>query len=136
MCSSEDLRDTRRLERVRRVGAGLFSAQAGTREDFIGIGDVLRVEGAAKELHGCQVRLGEHVAERLLLLLAYSMLTSDGAAVVDAEAQDSIGEFKRFLLLAGYGLIVEHEWMQVAVAGVEDVGHTQAGSAGQAVDLI
>src|SRR5580704_12582814 len=136
MWSSEDLRDARCLERVGRVGSGLFGAQARAWEDLIGIGNILRIECAANKLHGCQVGLGEHVAERLLLLLAHAVLASDGAAMVDAEAEDTIGEFERFLLLAGHGLIVKHQWMQVAVAGMEDVGYTQASRAGQAVDLI
>ena len=84
-----------------------------------------RIEGAAHQLHGGQVGLGEHVAERLLLFLAHAVLAGNGAAVIDAEMQDAIGEIERDLLLAGNGAVVEHQRMQVAVAGMEDVGHAQ-----------
>src|SRR5690242_21494772 len=73
-----------------RIGTRLFGAQSRARKHFIGIGDIVRVEGAAYQLHGGQVWLREHVAQRLLLLLPHAVLAGDGAAMIHTEAEDAI----------------------------------------------
>ena len=54
-------------------------------KSFVGVGDVLRVEGAADALHGFEVGFGEHVAHGALLLAADAVLAGDGAAGFDAD---------------------------------------------------
>ena len=80
------------FERVRRVGAGFFAAESRTREEFVGVGDLVWVEGATDELHGVEVGLGVHVAHGLLFLLAHAMFTGDGPSVIDAEVKNANGE--------------------------------------------
>src|SRR5205807_1058919 len=65
--ASEELRDPRRLQRMRLVGTRLLRAQAGTREHLGGVGQPLGIEGAAHALHGVEVRLGEHHGHERLL---------------------------------------------------------------------
>src|SRR5436309_14426652 len=92
--SSENLRDARRFQRMRRVGTGLFGAQPRARKHLVGIGYICWIECAAHQLHGGEIGLGEHVAHGFLLLLAYAMLAGDGAAMVDAEAENAIGKLE------------------------------------------
>ena len=62
------------------------------------------------------------------------MLAGDRAARVDAEHEDQLRKLLRTRGLALDAPVVEHERMQIAVAGVEDVAHTQAVLLGQRVD--
>lgn len=42
------------------VFAGFFAAEAGSWENFCGIGELEGIEGAADALHGGEVGFGEH----------------------------------------------------------------------------
>ena len=121
---------------MRGVLAGFFAAEARSGEHFGGIGKLERVEGAADAVHGVEVGLGEHLGHHLLFLLADAVLAGDGAAGVDAHFEDARGERFGGVLLAGDAAVVEDHGMQVAVAGVKDVGHAQAGFAAMRVDFV
>src|SRR3546814_15021439 len=73
-----------------------------------------------------QVGLAEHRAHEIALLDADAMLAGQHAADLDAELQDVGAEVLRLLQLARLVGVVEDERMQVAVAGVKDVGDAQA----------
>ena len=63
------------------------------------------------------------------------MFTGDGAAGGDAEVEDFGGERFGGVLLTGDACIVEDEWVEVAVAGVEDVGDADACGCAEARDF-
>ena len=104
---------------MRLVGAGDIGAQPRPRKDLIWVRDVLWIEGAAHQLHCLEIRLSEHVAERLLLLLAHAVFAGDGAAAIHAEVQNAVGEIERNLFLSLNGAIVKNQRMQVTVAGMK-----------------
>ena len=64
------------------------------------------------------------------------MLAGDRASVADADAEDVTGHLLGLLLFAGDTGVEEHERMEVAVAGVEDIGDPQAVLGSQIGDLL
>ena len=66
------------------------------------------------------------VAHQVALLDADAVLAGQHAADLDAEPQDVGAERLGPLELAGLVGVVEDQRMQIAVAGVEDVGDAQA----------
>ena len=55
-----------------------------------------------------------------------AVLAGDRAAVLDAQVEDRAGHLLGPLGLARHRVVEEHQRMQVAVAGVEDVRHPDA----------
>ena len=115
----------RHLARVH-VHAAELGAAVQRREDLAGIEQALAVERAFEALLLVEVDLREHDRHEVAFLDADAMLTGQHAADLDAQPQDIGAEFLGALELAGRIRIVENERMQVAVAGVEDVGDAQA----------
>ena len=111
---------------MRLVLAGFFTAEARRWEDFSGIAEIERVEGAADALHGGQVGFGEHFGHGVFFVLADAVFAGDGATGGDAEVEDLGGQGLGGVLLAGDACVVEDEGMEVAIAGVEDVGDADA----------
>src|SRR5580658_1713596 len=111
---------------MRDVLAGFFAAEAWSGENFGGIAEIERVEGAADALHGGQIGFGEHFGHGVFFVLAYAVFAGDGAAGGDTEVEYFGGEGFGGVLLAGDAGVVEDERMEVAVAGVEDVGDADA----------
>src|ERR1035441_1918222 len=111
---------------MRLVRSRSFGTHGRSRKHLAGIRKVLRSERAAHQLHSLQIGLGEHFRHHRLLLLAHAMFSGDGAAALHAEPQDIYREFIRTLLLAWDADVIQHQGMQIAVARVEDVGHSQA----------
>src|SRR5215831_2597684 len=107
---------------MRAVRAWYLATQAGSWIDFVGIAQVVRVDGAADELVRGQVGLGEHYGHVGLLLHAYAMLPSDAAAVGYTTTNDLASKFLCAFLLPLDALIVKDQRVQVAVTGVEDIG--------------
>ena len=62
----------------------------------------------------------------LRLVRADAVLAGDRAAVLDAQVEDRARHLLGPLGLARHGVVEEHQRVQVAVAGVEDVGHPDA----------
>ncbi|SRR6266480_3802039 len=90
--SSEIFGYARDLERVRGVGTCLLTTESRTGEEFVRVGELLRIKGTADELHGVQIGLGVHVAHCLLFLLANAMFSGDGSSMVDAKVKNTNGE--------------------------------------------
>src|SRR5712692_2250947 len=122
----EQFGNSREFERMRHVRARPFGAQPRPWEDLAGIRQPVRVERAAHALHRFEVGFRKHHRHELLLFLADAVLAGDRAARLDAEFQNAEGQLLGEALLPGDLAVVEHQGMQVAVAGVEDVGYTQA----------
>ena len=96
------------------------------REHLAGVEQPGRIEGAFHPLLLLEVGLGEHHRHQVALLDADAVLAGQHAADFDAEAQDvgaeGLGAFE-FARLVG---VVEDQRVQIAVAGMEDVGDAQA----------
>ncbi len=76
-------------QRVRAlVPARDLTAQPRRREDLAGVGDPVGVEGAADQLHGVEVVVGEHPRHVGRLVDADPVLAGDRPAVADAEVED------------------------------------------------
>ena len=84
------------------------------------------VEGAADQLHGVEVLVGVHPRHVLRLVHADAVLAGDRAAVLDAQVEDRAADLLGRLAGALDGVVEEHQRVQVAVAGVEDVGDPDA----------
>src|SRR5207302_10720924 len=79
--------------------------------------------------------LAEHLRDVAALLDADAVLAGDRAAVADARFQDFRARIHHALDGAGLALVEEDERMEVAVAGVEDVGDPQAVAIHDSSDL-
>ena len=76
--------------------------------------------------------LEENIPEGLtfddvLLLPAHSMFSGDGASVIDAPVQYAHRQVDGNLLLARDRTVIQHQGMQVAIAGMEDIRDPQPG---------
>src|SRR5262245_27508927 len=54
------------------------------------------------------------------------MLAGENATDLDAEFQDFRAEFFSLLQFTGCIGVIENEWMQIAVTGMENIGEAQA----------
>ena len=94
--------------------------------DLAGIEQAFRVEGALHPLLLLQVVLAEHLAHQVALFHADAVLAGQHAADPHAGAQNVGAERLRLLQVARSVGIVEDQRMQIAVAGVKDVGSSAA----------
>src|SRR6185312_6620960 len=95
------------------------------REDLAGIEQPVRVEGTFEALLMVEIDLVEHRWHQVALLDADAVLAGEHAAHLDAEAQDVRAEGFGALELAGIVGVVEDERVEIAVAGMEDIGNAQ-----------
>ena len=91
-----------------------------------------RIEGGAQAHHAVDLVGVEHVGEILELLDADAVLAGDRAAHLDAQPQDAAGQGLGAFERARFAAIKEDQRMQIAVAGVEDVG-ARAGRLSRAI---
>ena len=77
----------------------------------------------------CEIDLAELERHQIAFLDADAMLAGETAADFDTELEDFLAYLLGFLLLDRIVDVVKHEWMQIAVAGMEDIGDAQARSA-------
>ena len=96
------------------------------RKHFAGIEAVRRIEGAFDAHLLLQIRLVEHLAHQIALLDADAMLARQHAADRNAEAQNVEADLLGALDLALVRGVVEDQRMQIAVAGMKDIGDLQA----------
>src|SRR3954447_18243129 len=120
---------------MRAIRAGDFAAEARRREYLSRIREPVRIEGAAKTTHHGEVFLAEHELHRARLVGADTMLAGDRAAGLDAELENLRRERLGALGLAVDATVVEHEWMQIAVARMKDIAHAEPVLHRQRVDL-
>src|SRR5262249_6435692 len=104
------------------VDAPQLGAAVQRREDLARVEQRIGVEHALHPLLLGQIRLVEHCRHEIALLDADPMLAGEHAAYLDAKLQDVRAERLRAFELAGIVRVVEDERVQIAVAGVEDVG--------------
>src|SRR5262249_42211752 len=87
------------------------------------------------ELVGQHIGRGKHGWHEVTLLRAYAVLAGEAASMRHAGAQDIARHLLGRLLRSRRALVIEHEWMEGAIAGVEDVGHSQATRLTHRLDL-
>ena len=108
------------------VGDGAAAAAAAQRNDLVGVAQFLRVEHLAHATHDVEVGLAEQPRHAVLLFQADAVLAAQHAAEVDAGLQDVVPGLEDAVDLLAVTFVVQHQRVQVAVAGMEDVGDAQA----------
>jgi hypothetical protein len=112
---------------MRGLGADTdFAAAFAEGEDFAGIEGGIGIEGVVDAAHEIEVGVGEEERHELGFFHADAVLAGERAADFDAIADDFGGGFEGALELRGVAGIVEHDGVQVAVAGVENVSDLKA----------
>jgi hypothetical protein len=107
------------------IANAFIGAAVEGRKHLSRIKQTLGVEGAFQPLLLVQIDLGKHLAHAVALLDADAMLARKHAAEIDAAAQDVGAERLRLLDLARLVGVMEDQPVQIAVAGMEDVGNAR-----------
>src|SRR5260221_12728838 len=113
------------------VHAAELGAAMELRKYLAGIEQTVGVEGAFEAQLLVEVDLVEHDRHEVALLNADAVLAGENATDLDAEAQDIGAERFGALELARLVGIVKDQRMEVAVAGMKDVGDAQPIVVGQ-----
>src|SRR5262245_31155878 len=95
------------------------------RNDFTGITEVLGIENLPEAIHDLQVIVGEQPGHAVFLFQANTVLTAQNTTEINTGAEDRYACLQQTLDLLGIPLVVQHQWVQIAIASVEDVGNTQ-----------
>ena len=90
-------------------------------KDLARVEQAIRIESAFEALLVRQVALVEHRSHKVALFDADPVLTGQHATDLDAELEDIGTKGLGTLDLAGLVGVIENKWMEVAVAGMEDV---------------
>src|SRR5688500_13744484 len=98
-----------------------LAADVALREHLVGVEEARGVEGVLDAGEGRQVLAGEDEGHKVALLGADAVLAGEGAAGVDAGFEQVVAGVEDALDVARLAAIEEHERMEIAVAGVEDV---------------
>ena len=77
------------------------------------------IERASNELHRVQIGLSEHLRHLVGLVRADAMLSSDRATNIETERQDLRRDLLRQRCLSRDTVVIAHERMEVAVAGMK-----------------
>src|SRR6266699_4440461 len=104
------------------VHAPELGAAVQRRKHLARVEQTLVVEGAFEPLLLLEVSLGEHGRHQVALFHAHPVLAGEHAADLDAKLEDVRAELFRTLELARLVGVVENERVEIAVAGMEDVG--------------
>src|SRR5664280_2894213 len=84
----EDLRDPRRLKRMRNVRSWFIAAQAKAWKHLVRVRQMLRIEGATHQLHGIEIGFGIHRWHEVFLLLPNPVFAGDRPANPHAQPKD------------------------------------------------
>src|SRR5438874_1091292 len=108
------------------VHAPELGASVQRRKYLARVEQTLVVERAFEPLLLLEVGLGEHCRHQVALLHADAMLAGEHPAHLDAKPQDVGAELFRTLEFARLVCVIEDERMEIAVAGMKDIGHGKA----------
>ena len=114
----------------------MFGAGAVHGEDFAGVGEAGLVEDLFDEGLGGEVFGGVHQWQQVEFLDPDAVLAGDGAAKLDAFADNVFASFHNPLDHAGFAVIEVEAGVEVAVSGVEDVGDADVVLGGDGVDEV
>jgi hypothetical protein len=95
------------------------------RNDFAGITELLRVEDLPEAMHDLQVIVAEQPGHAISLFQAYAVLATQDTSKVNAGAQDGFPCLQHALDFLGIPLVIQHQWVQIAITSMEDIGNTQ-----------
>ena len=84
------------------------------------------IETGLDALLRLEVRSVEHARHQIALFDTDAVLAAQNAAYFDAQPQDFGTQFFGFFQVAAPIAVVEHQGVQVAIAGVKDIGYGQA----------
>ncbi len=119
---------------MRVVKPGHLTTEARGRQELLGIAESTRIECGAHTIERGQIAARKHLWHRADLVDADAMFARDGPAELDAEFDNAHRHGFRALLLPGDRVVVQHEWVEVAVAGMEDVRDAYARLVGERTD--
>jgi hypothetical protein len=91
------------------------------RKDLARVEQAIRIESAFEALLMRQVALVEHCSHEVTLFDADPVLAGQHSTDFDAELEDIGTKSLGALDLAGDVGVIENKWMEIAVAGMEDV---------------
>src|SRR5712691_2474976 len=120
---------------MRTVGSWCLTTQTRCRVNFVGIAQMVRVDGTANELLGRQVCLSKHDRHMCFLLHPNTVFSGDASTVSYAAANDLTRQFLCPMLFSCVPLIIEHQWMQVTIASMEDISDAQTVLFAELLDL-
>ena len=92
------------------------------------------IQSPAQQLHRGQVVRGVHPVEVTALVAADAVLAADAAAGLHTQAEDLAAQLLHPLAHTRLAVAVEDQGVEVAVAGMEHVGHRQAMALAEPVD--
>ena len=102
---------------------------------FAGIEPVAGVKGAFDALLLFQINRVEHGVHQVTLLHAHAMLAGQHAADRNAEFQNIRAAGLGLFRVAGLIGVIEDQGVQIAIAGMEDIGDAQAVPGGNFLHL-
>src|ERR1700674_4274556 len=123
------------LRRMRTVGSRPVAAEPWSGKYFSWIEATLWVEGAPDPVHRLQVGLVEHLRHERSLVGAHAMLPGDRSAEAQTDAKNIAGDVLSKLLLSRHFGVVQNKRMEIAVAGVKDVGDPKSGLPRKRLDV-
>ena len=90
------------------------------------IAAVLRIKHTTQRAHRVEVVLGELLLHEIYLFHTDAVLARHAAAEFNALVQNVVARRERAFHLIGIALIIQHQGMNIAVAGVKDIRDAQA----------
>lgn len=102
-----------------------FGTAMQRRYGLAGVQQLVRIEGMLDVMELLQFGIVELYTHLVDFLHANTVLAGDGAANLDTQFQYLATEFFRALQFPGYIGIVKNQWMQVTVAGMENIADRQ-----------
>src|SRR5437016_3189000 len=105
----------------RKIGATLRAGK-----HLVRIAAVLRIKHTTQRAHRVEVVLGELLLHEIYLFHTDAVLARHAAAEFNALVQNVVARRERAFHLIGIALIIQHQGMNIAVAGVKDIRDAQA----------
>ena len=118
---------------VHRFGAGVPRGQV-VGQHLAPVGQDARIHGLAQIVEQGQIGARVHVWQVGQFLAADAVFAGDGSAHVDAHGQDFPRQFLGAVQGVRFAAVVQNQRVQVAVAGMEHIGHPDSVACAQAVD--
>ena len=115
---------------------GHLAAQPRCRQCLARVAEIAWVERVAHPAHHVDGAGAEHLRHVARLVRSDTVLAGDRATGRDARLEDLPRHLERAIAGAGLRVVEEHERMEVAVAGVKDVGDAQPVRRRQCIDLL
>src|SRR5262249_25169133 len=113
-----------------------FAAHVAFWEELLGVEGAARIEGVLESGHRGEVFAGEDEGQVVAFFGADAVLAGEGAADLDAIGQDLLAGAEDPFDVAFAVAVEEHERVEIAVAGVENVGDAEVEVARDLADAL